>query len=244
MSGKTRRPSGQWEIPSPMIVSGRLPSIRLSSNSIVPDLRESIPEMLFKVVLFPAPLAPMRVTRPPSCTSSDIPWRTSASHSLRADRLSSALQFLSLTHPCNLTSTGDLGTLSQESEREFSSKGKLWQQSFGKRRSYATNSFANIALIFFTTFSAIKRPFSAELDRAVCKHPEAGSNVRKGENSDTLALSQAPLQESALCGQDVEQSTSSQTFQQSPHAPAPTRQTSLHRISSGSDQKKDCPTSS
>ena len=42
-------------------------------NSMEPVLLRSRPEMVFRVVDFPAPLAPMRVTTSPSSTSKEIP---------------------------------------------------------------------------------------------------------------------------------------------------------------------------
>jgi hypothetical protein len=49
------------------------------SNVIVPARGASSPEIVFKVVLLPAPLAPISVTISPRRTSSDTPDRQTTS---------------------------------------------------------------------------------------------------------------------------------------------------------------------
>ena len=63
------------------MASGSRPSIRWPMNSMPPSvtLPSSVlrsPEMAFRVVVLPAPLAPRRATICPSATSSDSPLRT------------------------------------------------------------------------------------------------------------------------------------------------------------------------
>lgn len=67
----TLRPSGTWEIPRATIFSGAILSSSCPLNNMLPELGRRIPDMLFRVVVFPAPLAPIKVTILPSATSKD-----------------------------------------------------------------------------------------------------------------------------------------------------------------------------
>jgi hypothetical protein len=74
-SGNTRRPSGTWAMPAATTRSGGSRSMRVPSKRISPDVSRARPEMARRVVVLPAPLAPMMVTMPPSGTSSETPLR-------------------------------------------------------------------------------------------------------------------------------------------------------------------------
>src|SRR5262249_2613048 len=74
-SGNTRRPSGTCTNPSATIASGLWPAIVRPSNSMVAARGVSRPEIVFNVVLLPAPLAPISVTISPRRTSSETPCR-------------------------------------------------------------------------------------------------------------------------------------------------------------------------
>ena len=68
-NGKTSRPSGTWLSPSLTMRSGSMPWIGLPSSSIVPFCGSSTPEMVLRMVVLPAPLAPSTVTISPCGTS-------------------------------------------------------------------------------------------------------------------------------------------------------------------------------
>ncbi len=57
---------------------GSIPSIRLSSNRISPDVGFFRPEMARSSVVLPAPLAPTIETTSPSPTFSETPFKASA----------------------------------------------------------------------------------------------------------------------------------------------------------------------
>ena len=54
----------------------RRPSNSTEPLVMSPRSDRSTPEMAFRVVVFPAPLAPSRVVMPPSLTLTDTPLRT------------------------------------------------------------------------------------------------------------------------------------------------------------------------
>ena len=58
--GKTRRPSGTWEMPSRTMASGPRPAIDLPSNRMSPAAGFASPEIARSVVDLPAPLAPSK----------------------------------------------------------------------------------------------------------------------------------------------------------------------------------------
>jgi hypothetical protein len=66
--GKIRRPSGTWEMPMRTISSGDNVSMRLPSNQTSPLVGLIKLEIVRRVVLFPAPLAPSSVTISPCST--------------------------------------------------------------------------------------------------------------------------------------------------------------------------------
>ena len=73
MPGKIPRPSGTWQMPLRTRRSART-FVRSSPSKVIrPDCRPSSPEMVFIVVVFPAPLAPISETICPSWTDSVIP---------------------------------------------------------------------------------------------------------------------------------------------------------------------------
>ena len=72
-NGNTSRPSGTWLMPSRTTASGSMPSMRRPSNSIEPFCGAITPEMVFKMVVLPAPLAPSTVTICPAIRSRLIP---------------------------------------------------------------------------------------------------------------------------------------------------------------------------
>ena len=61
-NGNTSRPSGTWLTPRRTILSGSIRWIDLPSNSTEPFRGSSTPEMVFRMVVLPAPLAPSTVT--------------------------------------------------------------------------------------------------------------------------------------------------------------------------------------
>ena len=69
MPGKMPRPSGAWQIPSSTSLCGAMAgdvlALEADACRCVTGRR---PEMVFRVVVLPAPLAPMRVTISPSST--------------------------------------------------------------------------------------------------------------------------------------------------------------------------------
>ena len=70
-----------WTIPRLTTSAGSFLWIGCAWNSIVPFVTSprsvrSSPEIAFRVVLLPAPLAPRRATMPPSETQSDTPFNT------------------------------------------------------------------------------------------------------------------------------------------------------------------------
>ena len=71
---KTLLPSGQRAIPSLTTLCGATPRMLFPSNSMVPSLGLSRPPTVLRVVDFPAPFAPMRVTISPSPTSKETPF--------------------------------------------------------------------------------------------------------------------------------------------------------------------------
>ena len=70
---KMRRPSGTWAMPSSTILWGAVPLIFLSMKSTSPPLGFKRPETVFRMVDFPAPFAPIRVTISPCFTSKLTP---------------------------------------------------------------------------------------------------------------------------------------------------------------------------
>ena len=67
--GKTCRPSGTCESPAATIFWAGTFWISLPTNSILPALGRTKPEIVRRMVVFPAPLAPIRETTSPSFTS-------------------------------------------------------------------------------------------------------------------------------------------------------------------------------
>ena len=77
----TRRPSNTWTRPILVISNGRMPSMRRPSNSMLPLVTSprsvrSTPEIAFRVVVLPAPLAPSRVVILPASTAIETPFST------------------------------------------------------------------------------------------------------------------------------------------------------------------------
>ena len=68
-SGNTSRPSGTWLMPRRTIQSGSRFWISSPSNQTVPFCGSMIPEIVFRIVVLPAPLAPSTVTIDPRRTS-------------------------------------------------------------------------------------------------------------------------------------------------------------------------------
>ena len=71
--GKIRRPSGEWAMPRLTMSCAAAFSMRLPWKRIEPALGRMSPEMVRRVVVFPAPFVPMRVTTSPSSTEKLIP---------------------------------------------------------------------------------------------------------------------------------------------------------------------------
>ena len=70
-----------WTIPRVTTSAGSFRWIGCPSHSIVPLVTSprsvrSSPEIAFRVVLLPAPLAPRRATMPPAGTRSETPFNT------------------------------------------------------------------------------------------------------------------------------------------------------------------------
>ena len=62
MSGKIRRPSGEWATPRLTTSCAGTPSRRVPSKTTVPATGRSRPDRVRRVVVLPAPLVPMSVT--------------------------------------------------------------------------------------------------------------------------------------------------------------------------------------
>ncbi len=73
MPGKIPRPSGAWQIPSSTRLCPGTPVMSSPANRICPAVTRRSPESVFRVVVLPAPLAPISVTISPSSTSIEIP---------------------------------------------------------------------------------------------------------------------------------------------------------------------------
>ena len=76
MLGKTWRPSGTWITRACAIARGEAPEMSLPSRVMVPVFFTT-PEIAFRVVVLPAPLAPMMQQIVPSRTSREMPFRAS-----------------------------------------------------------------------------------------------------------------------------------------------------------------------
>ncbi len=77
MRGNSRLPSGDWLMPILTIWCGEASRMLRPLNEIVPRLGRVMPWIERSVVDLPAPLAPIRVTISPSCTSSEMPFTAS-----------------------------------------------------------------------------------------------------------------------------------------------------------------------
>jgi hypothetical protein len=77
MCGKSRRPSGDCEMPMPTMSCGGRRVMFFPRNVIVPSRGWFSPLIERRVVDFPAPFAPISVTISPSWTSSEIPFNAS-----------------------------------------------------------------------------------------------------------------------------------------------------------------------
>src|SRR5699024_5730667 len=75
ISANTRRPSGTWAIPISTILWAGIFVISFPSKVILPALDGMIPVSVCRVVVFPAPLAPIRAMTSPWFTSKDIPFK-------------------------------------------------------------------------------------------------------------------------------------------------------------------------
>ncbi len=73
MRANRRRPSGDWLIPRRTISCGGWPTMSVPLNLMLPRFGRLMPWIERRVVDLPAPLAPIRVTISPSCTSSEMP---------------------------------------------------------------------------------------------------------------------------------------------------------------------------
>ena len=71
MVGKSWRASGTWAMPRATTCEDARPSTRSPANSMRPARSGKSPEMARRVVVFPAPLLPIRATVSPSRTSSE-----------------------------------------------------------------------------------------------------------------------------------------------------------------------------
>ena len=80
--GKSLLPSGTWPIPSLTMSWVSNFSILVPSKTISPETARSRPEMVLRMVLFPAPFAPMSVTIFPSSMSKET-FRTSGHLAVR-----------------------------------------------------------------------------------------------------------------------------------------------------------------
>ncbi len=74
MPGKIPRPSGAWQMPSATLSCAATRVMSRPSKMILPADNGRTPEIAFKVVVLPAPLAPMSVTISPSSTVNDRPF--------------------------------------------------------------------------------------------------------------------------------------------------------------------------
>ncbi len=72
-----RRPSGEWASPMATILWAPTPSSGRPSKLIFPVAGLSSPERVRRVVVFPAPLVPMRVTTSPASTVNEMPLTAS-----------------------------------------------------------------------------------------------------------------------------------------------------------------------
>ena len=72
---KIRRASGAWLMPARTSSWALVFEMSLPSKVIVPVRGWSSPEIVLRVVVLPAPFAPIRVTISPRRTSSDTPCR-------------------------------------------------------------------------------------------------------------------------------------------------------------------------
>ena len=77
MPGKMLRPSGAWLMPSCTSWWAGTPARSRSWKRMRPLVRGRRPEMVFRVVVLPAPLPPMRVTISPASTCSEMPLSAS-----------------------------------------------------------------------------------------------------------------------------------------------------------------------
>ena len=77
MPGKMPRPSGAWQIPISTRRWGAIPVISRPSKVMRPLDTGRTPEIVLRVVVLPAPLAPMSVTISPSSTVTDTPLSAS-----------------------------------------------------------------------------------------------------------------------------------------------------------------------
>ena len=75
--GNTRRPSGDWEMPSRTMSCGGVSPISCPRKRMEPCRGGVSPEMERSVVDLPAPLEPISVTISPSSTSSEMPLSAS-----------------------------------------------------------------------------------------------------------------------------------------------------------------------
>ena len=73
MPGKIALPSGAWEMPSCTRRWAGMAARSSPSKRIDPALSGRTPEMVFNVVVLPAPLAPISVTISPSSTVRETP---------------------------------------------------------------------------------------------------------------------------------------------------------------------------
>ena len=73
MRGKMRRPSGAWAIERAMISWVGSWVMSSPSKVIAPSRARGLPQIVIISVDLPAPLAPIRVTIWPSCTSRSTP---------------------------------------------------------------------------------------------------------------------------------------------------------------------------
>ena len=74
MRAKTCRPSGTWARPSSIILLGAVLRRSVPSSIMEPLSAGTRPLIVCRVVVLPAPLAPMRETSSPSLTSSEMPF--------------------------------------------------------------------------------------------------------------------------------------------------------------------------
>ncbi|CAM5226657.1 hypothetical protein SALBM135S_08193 [Streptomyces alboniger] len=77
MRGKMWRPSGEWARPRETIWSARYLRRVFPLNLMLPPTGLRRPERVRSVVVFPAPLVPMRVTTWPASTVKEMPLTAS-----------------------------------------------------------------------------------------------------------------------------------------------------------------------